>query len=471
MTATIVVQQGCASKDTSFDPPAPQSTLQSPPTRTVPTPSGTREATPPTKREPARVCTDQTRAHLLRALALPAADPRVSIEDPRHNLQRFHRAWTELLARPGGKRKLRVAIYGDSNTQGDWAAAFLRKLLGAELGLGGHGFIGAGAPNKWYEHRAIRSKHSRWWRTFSVTSFGSDPKAPFGHAGFVSIGQTRGARVDLFPANGNESPVVDNERFSRVEIHYLCEPGGGSFDVVIDNEPRRSVDTNCAQSTYSIARLEVALAKHRVALVTRKPRVAVFGLVLENDAPGIVIDGLGINTGNYKWLLRADPTMFEAGLRARGYDLVVLATGTSMWAEMDHQGLAAQLIGRIRKALGTDVSILVMTPGVWGDRKHDKLIARDHIERVVKEKREVAQRHGCAFWNYHRAMGGDRALPHLVATNQIYRDLLHFPPITHLKMMRRLNAALHASLLDHFAATGIDCGGDGVKLFKFLASP
>lgn len=379
----------------------------------------------------------------------------IPVVDPVHNLDRFFAAWRAVV--DGRKRKLRIAVFGDSNTQGDWAAAFLRKRLGAQLGLGGHGFVGAGKPNKWYEHRAIRTRQTDGWDTYSVSPHSSRTKAPRGVAGLVGIGRSPGAAVAWRPAHGIESPLPVNERFSRASIHYLCGPNGGRFGVAIDGHRVRTIDAQCAEKRYRVAEVRTDAGPHRLRLITEAAPVVVFGTAFENDEPGVVVDGFGINSGNYKWLLRSDEAMFHAGLKARGYDLVILATGISMWAELDHFGLAAALIGRFRKALGDDVSILVMPPGVWGERKSEQVRLRSHIPRVVKEKRQVAQKNRTAFWNYYAAMGGKRALKRLLRTKQIYRDLLHFPPITHARMMRKLAAALDDAFAAFLKRSGVDC--------------
>jgi len=379
----------------------------------------------------------------------------VDVVDPDHNLDRFFAAWIDVVN--GKRRKLRIAVFGDSNTQGDWAAAFLRKRLGAELGLGGHGIVGPGKPNPWYEHRAIRTRQGDGWTTYSVSPHSSRTRQPRGVAGMVGVGAVAGAWLEWRPARGIESPLPANERFSRAHIHYICAPGGGRFDVRVDRKRVRTIDTDCPEAAYRVADLRVPLARHRVRIFTTKPRVVVFGASFENDDPGVVIDGIGINSANYKWLLRADEHTFHAGLAARKYDLVILATGISMWAELDHYGLAAAFIGRFRHALGDDVSILVMPPGVWGNRKGERVWLRSHILRVVKEKREVAARNHTGFWNYFAAMGGKRALRRLMARKQIYRDLLHFPPITHAHMMHRLAAALDDAFAAYLDRNHIDC--------------
>ncbi len=433
-------------------PPAP-SPADARPTSRVPTPDPA-TTKPPTPAPPA-TCSDKLKASLAKGATWRKHQKPIPIIDPKRNLRRFFAAWLDVLA--GKQRKLRIAVYGDSNTQGDWAAAFLRKLLGAQLGLGGHGFVGAGKPNKWYEHRAIRTLQTKGWRTHSVSPHSPKPKAPHGHAGMVGVGRHKDAALTWRPARGAESPVKRNELFSHVQLHYVCRPDGGAFHVAIDRKRAATVDTNCPTETFKTHDLRVDLGRHRVQLQTATPKVAVFGAAFENDDPGVVIDGIGINSGNYKWLLRADETMFDAGLKARQYDLVVLASGISMWSELDHFGLARTLIGRIRKALGNDVSILVLTPGLWGERKDDKAILRSHIKRVVKEKRQVAERNGAAFWDYYKAMGGERALPRMIAAKTIYRDLLHFPPITHLRMMRKLSAGLNDELRRHLEHEQLDC--------------
>jgi len=398
----------------------------------------------------------------------------VKIVDAAHNLDSFFDALlTRLIRRPGNPLKLspkaspkarpkaphkaskvRVAFYGDSNATMDWAASYLRRYLGKRFGHGGHGFVTAGKAVPWYQHREIRTWSSRGWKAYCVTNPRHKKQPFYGHAGHISYGRRVGAFAEYASA---KSGYQANEVFSRVEIHYLCWPLGGSFEVLVDQKVVRQVQTRCAKRAAKTIALRVVPGRHKVRLKVKKTVVGVFGATFENDQPGVVVDGLGIGALNVKTMRNIKPKLFSAGLAARRYDLVILHTGTNMWGPGFHPGWARAVIDRIRAALGPRTSILVLSPPAFGKWKKGRIQGHKRMAACGREKRDIAAANKIAFWDYFRSMGGRTSVAKWRKSNHIHGDLVHFKPPFHELMMKRLGDALMAHFRAYLRRKGIRC--------------
>jgi hypothetical protein len=105
-------------------------------------------------------------------------------------MRHFNDSLTAL--KQNNRKKVRIAYYSDSNNAMDYASGYLRTFLGRAYGYGGHGYILAGKPLRWYQHRDIKTYNSRGWKTYQPTI----PRTslyPYGHAGGVGVGHYRGA--------------------------------------------------------------------------------------------------------------------------------------------------------------------------------------------------------------------------------------------------------------------------------------
>lgn len=384
--------------------------------------------------------------------------PAEKLVDAARNLDAFFDALLALVAyRPeGGRkaRKVRVAFYGDSNATMDWAASYLRQYLGKRFGHGGHGFVTAGKPVPWYQHREIRTRSSRRWKAYCVTNPRHRKWPYYGHAGTISYGLRVGSFAQYNSAQSG-SPL--NEVFSTVEVHYLCWPLGGTFEVLVDKKAVREVPTRCAKRAAKTVALRVPSGRHEVRLKVVKTLVGIFGTVFENDQPGVVVDGLGVGALNVQTMRNIKSQLFVAGLRARRYDLVILHTGTNMWGPGYHPGWARIVIERIRSALGPRASILVLSPPAFGQWKQGRIQGHKRMATCTREKRDIAAANKIAFWNYFRSMGGRNSIAKWRISDHIHGDLVHFKPPFHRLMMKRLGRAIMAGFRAYLRRKGIHC--------------
>lgn len=370
------------------------------------------------------------------------ADPEMPevmpIEDPSGNLAPVIEALRALGTGAAGRWKVRIGVYGDSNHAMDWPAAALRQRLGEVFGAGGHGFVAASRPWEWYQHTEIAIKVSRQgWRSFAAT----EPRfhePHYGHAGLMAIGQ-RGAWAEF---SSTTDGAEDNQHFNSLEISYLCRPKAGRFVVRVDGEVLETIDARCEAERFVSRRFEISPGRHVVRLEVERGRVKFFGAAFENDRPGVVVDGLGCSALSVFRMQQMDPAVFEASLKARGYDMVILHTGSNMWSPDGHPKWMGMVIERIRRALGPQTPILVLSPPDFMEKRGNFLVGHERMAQCTQEKRQIAHDNGLAFWDFYTAMGGLGSVLKWKRRGVVQPDMVHFKPGFHDIMWGRLARAL-----------------------------
>ena len=205
----------------------------------------------------------------------------IPIEDKHNNMFSFYNSLYKL--KSGKINKVRIAYYGDSNNSLDYASGYLRTFLGNEYGHGGHGYILAGQPLPWYQHRDIKTFRKAGWKTYQAT-IPKSPKYNYGHGGGVGCGYNIGSYAKF--STKNELGIFDT-----IVVHYLCTTG--IFNITVDNkEVYRSTEI-CKIPSFRSIKINVSEGKHVVILKTIKPPVAILGLMFERKK-GTVVDGFGI---------------------------------------------------------------------------------------------------------------------------------------------------------------------------------
>src|SRR6185436_5506004 len=125
------------------------------------------------------------------------------------------------LQTPGAVTK--IVHYGDSPTTADLITGDARKLLQTRFGDAGHGFCLLGKPWAWYGHNGVDLSEDGW--TIEAASM-SKVKDGFYGLGGVSFRGSAGAVTRL---------TLKDPAHTRIEVAYLRQPGGGSFEVVAEN--------------------------------------------------------------------------------------------------------------------------------------------------------------------------------------------------------------------------------------------
>ncbi|TAL29579.1 MAG: hypothetical protein EPN93_21055 [Spirochaetes bacterium] len=376
----------------------------------------------------------------------PLAVPLPAIEDPTGSLAPFYRKAAALL-RGTRKTPLRIAFYGDSNMTSDYISGEMRRTLQAMYGDPGHGYVALGRPWSWYKHMDVRHDvDQNGWISYTVTT---EP-APDGYYGFAGISaQSKFPGVVTWVETAaDDSPV--GKRAGLVEVHYLNYPGNGTFKILLNGKEWQEVDTNDDHVSAGVKRFALPEdGPARLEFKAGERPVRLFGAALERDAPGFIVDSLGVGAHNCMFMLTQDRAVMEQALKNRGYDLIIFLTGTNMWNAEMHPVWMREVIARHRAAL-PDAPILLMSPPDWVETA-DNPVSHERMIQCGLEKRQIALDNGTAFWDFWNAMGGNGSAYRFYCNGFCQWDLVHLTRTGGAFMGRRLTRALWTGLRDYMA--------------------
>ncbi|MBS1120441.1 MAG: putative periplasmic protein [Deltaproteobacteria bacterium] len=340
-----------------------------------------------------------------------------------HSLDPFFDKLARVARRIPGET-LRIGMYGDSNWTNDRTAGEIRRRLQGLFGDSGHGWVAFGEPWGWYHHNNLQHGVTGKWTPWNLSTM-ENRDGLYGFAGIAAESTQAGATVWAATAKTGD-PV--GTVVTTFELYYLARPNGGSFEVLIDGRSHELVTTHAATTEMKFLRYPVSEGPHRLTVKVTSGRVRVFGVTLERDATGVVVDGLGVSALNALNMLRMNPAQLSAGLAHRGYDLVVETTGTNMWSPRNHPIWMARIIALWRAALPSASFLLWSPPDFVAKGRPTPTFSEPRMRSCTKEKRDIAEANKIGFWNQYEALGGWGSMPKWLKELWSEPDGVHLGP-------------------------------------------
>jgi lysophospholipase L1-like esterase len=332
-------------------------------------------------------------------------------------LDAFYRAVREAKRGKLG-RALRVSWYGDSVIATDAVPSGLRARLQAELGNGGPGFVYAVPPHRFCGHDAITRASSGSWNVHAITT-ALIPDGLYGVGG--STAETDDGRATIKLVGGTAS---------QLELYYLAQPRGGTVAITADGKPLATVDTRGPAKQPGFATATVAAGAQKFDLAARG-KVRLFGVALENTS-GAVVDNLGVISVNLKSFDANKPEHFQAELKHRGADLVMLMIGANEaeWLNpgdrdtKDYAVRYGKLLAQVRAAL-PEASCLVVSPTDQAEARDGSYASRAVMPMLISAQRTAAHEAGCAFYSTYGWMGGQGSAAKWFRKGMVGSDFQH----------------------------------------------
>jgi len=337
----------------------------------------------------------------LRADEVPSAE---AVHRPLPELAAFYDALDALRRGRSGPEPLRVLWLGDSHTSADFMTHRVRSRVQDLVGDAGPGFLRLGLDL--YRHEAA---------TFEVSGrFRQEPALPaqrtrvkdgvFGYGGIRTLPQA-GARVKV---TVKPSPSPGASQALRWRLSYRL-PEGAAVDVRVGaTETRLSSALGAGRADAVVLAAEFEGGPEdafEVAHVSGAPEL--FGVFVERERPGFVLDTVGIDGARAATPLAWEPEQYIQEVRARAPALVILAYGTNEvfdkgWAEQYGEHVAA-LVARVRAGAGPIPCWVIgpMDASVPGGG------SRPRVREVTLAQQKAARELGCAFTSAQALMGGD----------------------------------------------------------------
>jgi len=375
----------------------------------------------------------------------------IAIEDrDGKSMVALHRALARAAA---GEGQARLAFYGASHVASDLFTGYIRRELQTRYGDAGHGFLVPVHPWRTYRHRDINiESDGKRWETQRIR-VGDSEVERVGLAGIAMKSQRPGSFGAVYTAEQGDY----GRTAGLFELYYLKHPRGGDIDVLIDGRKARRLSTRAAKIAPGYATFRVPDAPHRfeIRTLSRRP-VWVFGLAVERDQPGVVVDTLGINGSRVRYQLLWDDDVYQEHLRRRKPDLVVLAYGTNESGDesplVDYERNLRAVVTRMRDAV-PDASCLLIGPSDRPMQVEERVFEdRSRTARLIEVQHRVALEHGCGFFDLVAFQGGALSMLQWAASDPAYasQDHIHYTRVGY----QRLGEVLLSALLEGMPESG-----------------
>ncbi len=360
-----------------------------------------------------------------------------------HALDQFY---ASLAAAQAGTGQSRILFYGASHVASDLFTGVIREQLQTRFGDAGHGFVLPAKPWRTYHQQGISIESSpRAWTPLRVRAT-NRVLDRYGLAGVA----VESSRAGAFGAVETASGGAIGRTASRFELQYLKQPGGGDMEVFIDGQHVERVRTAAPEPTAGYATYDVEDAPHRFEIRVRgNGPVRVFGVAVERNEPGVIVDTLGINGARAEYHLLWEDALYREHLARRDPDLVVLAYGTNEIGDDDdpieaYEARMDRVVARVRDVV-PDASCLLIGPSDRPIRDNGEITDRPRTAEVIAAQRRVAEAHGCAFFDLVEFMGGPLSMVEWVAHDPPYGapDHVHFTRLGY----ERLGAVLLSAMM------------------------
>lgn len=338
------------------------------------------------------------------ALAPPAGGPfhDVVLEQP-EAVAPLRRALARV---EGGEGIARVLVYGGSHTAGDLFTGRMRELLQARYGDAGHGFV-----------PLVPVVHQHWaWGVaidaaegFEVLQVGFKRRevARYGLAGVAFLADEPGAFAAVQADHWGNGRLA-----SRLELLYDRAPGGGRFDVMLDGATVDTIATARDPAEVGVQVYEVNDGPHRLEVrVHGDGEVTVYGVVMEREGPGVIVDNLGLVGSKARHQLLWDEEQWRALFTRRAPDLVMLAYGNNETTDThltlaEHEAHLREVLDRIATAAPDAGCALVGPTDRPRLRDDGGLEPFEVVTQITEMQRRVAADRGCAFFDTLAFQGG-----------------------------------------------------------------
>ena len=359
--------------------------------------------------------------------ALPVIDalePPLPLADPTGNaLNGFFRALAAT-ARKEPHAITRIAHFGDSIVVSDLVSGTLRRKLQAEFGDSGHGFmLIANAWPAYFHNDVTRFATAGWSVSRIVGPYAED--GLYGYGG-VSFKADRNALARFGTAKNGDF----GRNVSRFVLDYLETPNGGSLQVSVDGVPKQLLDTGGPSKKSASFTLDVPDGAHEFEVYTKHGVSRAFGVVMERDTPGVVLDALGVQGARIRFMDKEDDAHWAEQLAWRKPDLLIYEFGANesgdgfLYSMADYHRTMKEVIAQGQRALPQS-SCLVIGAMDRAAKAGDEIVSMRVIPSLVTEQRSAAAELGCAFFDTYTAMGGAHSMPTWVRRGLGQADLTH----------------------------------------------
>jgi lysophospholipase L1-like esterase len=365
------------------------------------TPSGRAPTHPPRLLDSApRPSAQQPAADPPPAAPAPEAQTAPAPGDAPHvKTEHLHRALRALELGQKGST-VRVLWLGDSHAAADYWPNAVRVRLQQRFGAGGPGFVHVGLDR--YRHTGVVVERQGPWRVEpeSPSARSQQGDGVYGLGGLRTVPMASGSRACVTLSRGAVRGRAHWTLFTRLDEELSgLTVRLGSTTRTLRHEPG-------ATGPEPIGIDLVGEATDTLVVEAPVGRPRLFGVTVEGEEGGVVLDTLGINGARVQTPLAWTEPSWQSAVAVRAPDLVIIEYGTNevfdALAPSRYQEQYETLLRRIARA-SPEAACLLVGPTAVGRGGTD---AQQRAARIEAVQRSTADSWGCSFFSTALAMGG-----------------------------------------------------------------
>ncbi len=373
------------------------------------------------------------KADHFRAQARSVKAPGAAVEHP-EALGAFF-ATLDAIAAGDDSARADVVVLGNSLIASDHVTDVVRARLVERFGSAGRGFLLPERLSKVAGRRVRTGEGTPGWdiETFIEDAPRDGSKlGPFGFTGSLHASSGPGERTTWKTRGADHARLFYLEHAGQPAMHLEARGTSGSLVVAkIEAIPKVSP----VKTTDELVDVDLPAGTTALTLVAEGRDARVFGVALEADHGGVMVDTIGVPAASAKlYVDGSDADIFERQIAQREPALYTVMLGGNETRSLSYGTLdpptfekaLTELVQRLKTA-APSASCLLVAPidAVKATAAGEELRTRPQIYEVMKVQRAVAEREGCAYFDLFSAMGGSGALTRFRDHGMLSEDLVH----------------------------------------------
>lgn len=318
----------------------------------------------------------------------------------------------------------RIAHFGDSIIVSDYVSGTLRRKLQSAFGDAGHGFVLI--ANAWpaYFHNDVSRYATAGFNVSRIVG-------PFAADGLYGLGGVSfSAPPNVLSRVGTAEGGDYGRKVSSFTLYYLEQPNGGSLSLSVDGGLPRELSTAgpaIASKTYVV---KLPDGSHQLSLQTKRGTSRLFGVVLEREGPGVVLDALGAQGARIRFMDKQDDQHWADQLKLRSPNLLMYEFGANestdgfLYPMADYHRTMREVLEQGKRALPGS-SCLVIGTMDRAAKVGDEIVSLRVMPDLLANQKQAALDAGCAFFDTWTAMGGAHSMPRWVKKGLGQADMTH----------------------------------------------
>jgi hypothetical protein len=318
----------------------------------------------------------------------------------------------------------RIAHFGDSIIVSDYVSGTLRRKLQATFGDAGHGFVLI--ANAWpaYFHNDVSRYATAGFNVSRIVG-------PYAADGLYGLGGVSFSTPPNVLARVGTAESGDYGRnVSSFTLYYLEQPKGGTLELSVDGGPSTELSTTgdaVVSKTYVV---KVPDGPHQLSLQTKRGTSRLFGIVLEREGPGVVLDALGVQGARIRFMDKQDDQHWADQLKLRNPNLLIYEFGANestdgfLYSMADYHRTMLDVLEQGKRALPSS-SCLVIGTMDRAAKVGDEIVSLRVMPDLLANQKQAALDAGCAFFDTWTAMGGAHSMPRWVRKGLGQADMTH----------------------------------------------